>query len=167
MYFYGFFHFKKWLTYEVFLCTRLDSPRAKNWFSLFACVSSRKAMFIYVKGILMRIMMLTIMAIMKTMITTVIILKSMMIKMIMVMIIVITMIIRQWMLKLLLDIDERFLDFSNPFATILRVRVWMTLYKFWMTLQRFLQFVLLGRCWKFSWSIIMECALLGDIPRSK
>ena len=52
-------------------------------------------MFIYIKGILMRIMMLTIMAIMKTMITTVIILKSMMIKMIMVMIIVITMIIRQ------------------------------------------------------------------------
>ena len=30
-----------------------------------------------------------------------------------------------------------------------------------------LQFVLLGRCWKFSWSIIMEYPLLSDIPRSK
>ena len=41
------------------------------------------------------------MAIMKTMITAVIILKSMMIKMIMVIITVITMTIKKWMLKLL------------------------------------------------------------------
>ena len=44
---------------------------------------------------------LTIIAIMKTMVTTIIILKSLMIKMIMVIIIMITMIMRQSMLKLL------------------------------------------------------------------
>ena len=35
-------YFKKWLTYDIFLCMWLDILLAKNWFSLFGCVSSTK-----------------------------------------------------------------------------------------------------------------------------
>ena len=110
--------FQEMINLWTFLCTGLDSPRAKTWFTLFARVSSRKLMPSEIKGTsIMMIMMLTIMVTMKTMITKVIILKSMMIKMIMVMIIVIAMITRQWMLKLLcIYIHKRFLDFSNRFT---------------------------------------------------
>ena len=96
------FSFQEMINLWSFLCTGLESPRAKDWFTLFARISSRKLMVSEIKSIsIMMIIMLTIMVTMKTMITKIIILKSMMIKMIMVMTIVIAMIIRQWMLKLL------------------------------------------------------------------
>ena len=54
---------------------------------------------------------------------------------------------------------------------------WSICYKHWWLVGTFewilfnfwscLQFVLLARCWKFSWSVIMEYSLFIDIRRSK
>ena len=173
---------KKWV--NPVTCVSSRKLISSCWISL-----TKMTIMIIMAVVVMMIMMLRFMVVIMV-VATAIITKSKMIKMVMMMVIVTTM-IRHWMHELLyifrfkyfttffqnLEFGEKPIRFTNNNEArfwseweklVINIGEWLWyLSKYCPICWSCLQFVLIGRCWKFSWSIMMEYSLFSDIARNK